>query len=120
VGSLAIYELLDVGVTLFTHSNLRLSPRIDAWLRRLVVTPDLHRVHHSTWRAETDSNFSPVFPFWDMVFGTYRTHTREAHESMALGLDELRGREANGFLYLLRSPFVGRPVLEPRLDPAPR
>lgn len=105
---LAVYELLDVGVTLFTHSNLRLPARLDALLRYLIVTPDLHRVHHSTWQPETDSNFGAVFPFWDIVFGTYRTATREPHETMRLGLEEHRGPEANALLWLLRSIAWGR------------
>lgn len=100
---LMVYELLDVGITLFSHSNLRLPGRLDAVLRRVVVTPDLHRVHHSTWQPETDSNFGAVFPIWDMVFGTYRIGSRDAPESMPLGLDDRRGREANQLTWLLGS-----------------
>ena len=102
---LMIYELLDVGVTLFSHSNIRLPAWLDAGLRRVIVTPDLHRVHHSTWQPETDSNFGAVFPIWDMVFGTYRTRTRDAPETMRLGLADDRGREVNELVWLLRSAF---------------
>jgi sterol desaturase/sphingolipid hydroxylase (fatty acid hydroxylase superfamily) len=102
---LMLYELLDVAVTLFSHSNLRLPGWLDAALRRVVVTPDLHRVHHSTWQPETDSNFGAVFPIWDMIFGTYRVGTRGDPASMPLGLEEIRGREVNQLGWLLRSVF---------------
>lgn len=102
---LLLYELLDVSVTLFSHSNFRLPRRIDSWLRYLLVTPNLHIVHHSSWQPETESNFSAVFPIWDIVFGTFRTETREPIESMQLGLEEFRGMEINRFWWLLRSPF---------------
>lgn len=111
---LMIYELLDVAVTLFSHSNLRVPPGLDAGLRRVIVTPDLHRVHHSTWQPETDSNFGAVFPIWDMVFGTYRAGSREPAESMRLGLDELRDPGANRLSWLLssvvRASLDDRPV----------
>lgn len=102
---LMLYELLDVAITLFSHSNLRLPAWLDVVLRRVIVTPDLHRVHHSTWQPETDSNFGAVFPIWDMVFGTYRIGNREASESMRLGLEDIRGREANELAWLLGSVF---------------
>ena len=89
---LMLYELLDVIVTLWSHSNIRVPGPIDRALRYLVVTPDLHRVHHSAWRPETNSNFGAVFPIWDVIFGTFRATPRDGHEHMRLGLDEVRGR----------------------------
>lgn len=103
---LIFYELLDVAVTLFSHSNIRLAAPLNNLLRYLIVTPDLHRVHHSTWEPETNSNFSAVFPVWDLVFGTYRTQTREPLETMPLGLDDCRAPQANSFWWLLASPFL--------------
>jgi len=100
---LALYELLDVVVTLFSHANIRLPGRLERIVRLLVVTPDLHRVHHSSWQPETDSNFSAVFPVWDMVFGTYRVETREDQGTMRLGLDEVRGPGAHDLKWLLGS-----------------
>ena len=64
--------VLDVIVTLWTHSNTRLPPRIESVLRYVVVTPDVHRIHHSAWKPETNSNYGAVFPWWDLVFGTFR------------------------------------------------
>ena len=98
-------ELLDVAVTLFSHSNLRVPTFINRPLRYVIVTPDLHRVHHSAWQPETDSNFGAVFPIWDLIFGTFRPTPRDGHELMRLGLDDLREPEANRFLVLLLSPF---------------
>jgi sterol desaturase/sphingolipid hydroxylase (fatty acid hydroxylase superfamily) len=91
---LAAYELLDVVITLWTHSNVRLPAAVDRILRYAIVTPDLHRIHHSAWQPETDSNFGAVFPVWDLVFGTYRATPSVAFDSMKLGLDEVRGRDA--------------------------
>jgi sterol desaturase/sphingolipid hydroxylase (fatty acid hydroxylase superfamily) len=100
---LMAYELLDVVVTLWSHSNVRLPDRADRWLRYLVVTPDLHRVHHSTVRPETNSNFGAVFPVWDLIFGTFNATPRDGHERMRLGLDEVRGQDAHRPLWLLAS-----------------
>ena len=87
---------------------MRIPPALDRVLRYVVATPDLHRVHHSAWQTETDSNFSAVFPVWDILFGTFRTETRVPHESMTLGLEEVRdGREAR-LAWLLRSPLLER------------
>jgi sterol desaturase/sphingolipid hydroxylase (fatty acid hydroxylase superfamily) len=102
---LAVYELCDVLVTLFSHADLRLPPLVERVLRPFVVTPGLHRVHHSTHPDETDSNFSAVFPIWDIVFGTYQTGTREDPKTMPLGLEEVRGPRAQSLAWLLTVPF---------------
>lgn len=99
--ALALYELLDVVVTLFSHADLRLSPRLDRFLRLLIVTPSLHRIHHSTDPRETDTNFGAVFPLWDLALGTYRSGPEPAR----LGLDEARGPESQRVGWLLASPF---------------
>jgi sterol desaturase/sphingolipid hydroxylase (fatty acid hydroxylase superfamily) len=102
---LAAYELLDASITVFSHSNVRLPLRLNRVLRYLIVTPDLHRVHHSTWQPETDSNYGAVFPVWDLVFGTFRPEARDGQEHMQLGLAELREPQANRILPLLLSPL---------------
>jgi sterol desaturase/sphingolipid hydroxylase (fatty acid hydroxylase superfamily) len=94
--------------SLFSHANIRLPQSLDRVLRYVIVTPDLHRVHHSSWQTETDSNLGAVFPIWDIVFRTFRTETRAPHETMELGLEEVRDERTNRFLWLLGSPFVGR------------
>jgi len=100
---LMLYELFDVMVTLWTHSNVRLPEPVNRILRYFIVTPDLHRVHHSAWQPETDSNFGAVFPVWDLIFRTYRAEPRDGHQNMRLGLDEVRGREAHRLFWLLGS-----------------
>ena len=67
---------------------------LDRVLRYVIVTPDLHRVHHSAWRPETNSNFGAVFTIWDLAFGTFRATPRDGHEDMRLALDAVRGRAA--------------------------
>jgi len=103
---LIFYELFDVMVTLFSHSNLRVAPWLNRYLRYVIVTPDLHRVHHSTYQPETDSNYSAVFPIWDILFRTFRTRTREPITTMLLGLEGVRDPQANKFWWLLISPFL--------------
>jgi sterol desaturase/sphingolipid hydroxylase (fatty acid hydroxylase superfamily) len=103
---LMLYEMFDVCVTLWSHSNIRVPERADRLLRYFVVTPNLHRIHHSTWQPETDSNFGAVFPIWDIVFGTFRPVPKDGHETMRIGLEEVRGRRANQLTWLLVSPFT--------------
>lgn len=104
---LLLYELCDVVVTLFSHSNLRLPAQLERWLQYLIVTPGLHTVHHSSYRPETDSNYSAVFPIWDLLLGTFRKIDRPPAE---LGLVEYRGSEVDRFGWLLASPLYRSPV----------
>ena len=77
--------LLNVG-SLFNHANLRLLPWLDRALRLVVVTPDMHRVHHSASGVETNTNFGFTFPWWDHLCGTYRAQPAAGHEAMTVGL----------------------------------
>lgn len=77
--------LVNVG-SMFNHANLRLVPGLDRALRLLIVTPDMHRVHHSAWAVETNTNFGFTFPWWDHLCGTYRAQPAAGHEAMTLGL----------------------------------
>lgn len=103
--ALMLYEVLDAMVVVFSHSNIRFPTSIDRVLRYIIVTPDLHRIHHSSWRPETDSNYSAVFPIWDLLLGTFRGSPREPHETMTLGLEDVRGPHSREALWLLASPF---------------
>lgn len=105
---LLLYEILDAGVTLFSHANIRLPRGVDRVLRYVIVTPNLHRVHHSSWQPETDSNFSAVFPIWDVICGTFRTETRMPQATMELGLEAVRDERTDRFFWLLGSPFFRR------------
>src|SRR5918911_807481 len=75
-----IFEVLLNATSMFSHSNVHLPERIDRVLRWIVVTPDMHRVHHSTERRETDSNFGFNLSWWDRLFGTYRAQPEAGHE----------------------------------------
>jgi len=102
--AVAIFEIVLNATSIFNHANLNLGP-LDAPLRLLVVTPDMHRVHHSPSREETDSNFGFNLPWWDRLLGTYRAQPREPHESMALGLEGARDPAELGLVPLLGRPF---------------
>lgn len=103
---LLLYEIFDAAITIFSHANVRLPRGLERFLRYVIVTPDLHRVHHSSYQPETDSNFGAVFPIWDIIFGTFRTETRTPQEVMELGLEEVRDQRTNQVFWLLASPLV--------------
>lgn len=106
VWGLMLYELLDIVITLFSHSNISINRRLERILRYVFVTPDLHRIHHSSNQPETDSNFSAVFPIWDVLFGTFKTKTRNPPKEMELGLEQVQDDRANKVGWLLKSPFL--------------
>jgi len=101
---LAIYEAVLLPVILFHHSNLRLPRWIDHGLLAVIVTPAMHRVHHSRWQPETDSNYGAVFPFWDRIFRTFRL--REDARTVQLGLDGFDGEDWQSVRGLLRTPLA--------------
>jgi len=101
-----IFEVLLNATSLFNHGNVRLSGRIDRMLRRIVVTPDFHRVHHSVHRDETDSNYGFNLPVWDYLFGTYRAQPRDGHRGMTIGLDIFREPVRGRLDQLLIQPFL--------------
>jgi len=81
-----LFEVLLNVSSMFNHANLRLPPGLDRVLRLVVVTPDMHRVHHSAWGVETNTNFGFTFPCWDHLCGTYRAQPAAGHEAMTVGL----------------------------------
>lgn len=100
-----IFEVILNATAMFSHANLRLPLPLDALLRLLVVTPDMHRVHHSTIVRETNSNFGFNLSLWDRLFGTYRPQPSEGHDGMTIGLKEYRDPAGLGLLPLLLNPF---------------
>jgi sterol desaturase/sphingolipid hydroxylase (fatty acid hydroxylase superfamily) len=84
--AVVIFEVLLNATAMFNHGNIRLPAGIDRVLRWLVVTPDMHRVHHSVQDDETNSNFGFNLPWWDRLFGTYRARPRAGHEAMTIGI----------------------------------
>jgi len=85
-----VFEVLLNATAMFNHSNVRLPAPVDRVLRWLVVTPDMHRVHHSVVVRETNSNFGFNLPWWDQLFGTYRAQPEAGHEGMTIGVKEFR------------------------------
>jgi sterol desaturase/sphingolipid hydroxylase (fatty acid hydroxylase superfamily) len=109
VVAVVVFEVLLNGMAMFNHANVRLPLRLDRWLRWLVVTPDMHRVHHSIEDDETNSNFGFNLSVWDRLFGTYRDQPRLGHEGMVIGIRGYRElREATWLTGLLLLPFRGR------------
>jgi sterol desaturase/sphingolipid hydroxylase (fatty acid hydroxylase superfamily) len=104
------FEIALNATSMFSHSNLRLSAGVDSVLRRVVVTPDMHRVHHSTASDEANSNFGFNLSIWDRLFATYRAAPDLDHATMPLGLSSYRGDEPRRLLWLLQFPFVRGPV----------
>jgi sterol desaturase/sphingolipid hydroxylase (fatty acid hydroxylase superfamily) len=100
-----IFEILLNATSMFNHGNVRLPPKVDRVLRWLVVTPDMHRVHHSMIRNETDSNFGFNLPWWDRMFGTYRPQPKAGHEGMTLGIEQFRDPGELRLDRMLLQPF---------------
>lgn len=103
-----IFEVLLNGTAMFNHANVRLPKRLDAVLRLVLVTPDMHRVHHSIYPSETNSNFGFNLPWWDMLLGTYTAQPRDGHEDMTIGVEQFRSRRDLWLDRLLIQPFRGR------------
>lgn len=104
-----IFEVLLNATTMFNHGNVRLPIRLDRWLRLTVVTPDMHRVHHSIIRQETDSNFGFNLPWWDRLFGTYRDQPAAGHLDMTIGIEAFREPRDLRLDRMLLQPFVNPP-----------
>ena len=101
-----LFEVILNATALFNHGNVRLSRKLDRALRWVLVTPDMHRVHHSIHREETDSNFGFNLPWWDRLFGTYRDQPRDGHVGMTIGLEYFRDWRATRLDGLLLQPFL--------------
>lgn len=100
-----VFELsLNLG-SVFNHANIRIPPAAEPWLRALVVTPDMHRVHHSVHPRETNSNYSFNLSCWDRLFGTYNAQPEDGHLAMRLGLPEHRDWRRQHVGWLLALPF---------------
>jgi sterol desaturase/sphingolipid hydroxylase (fatty acid hydroxylase superfamily) len=112
------YEIFLNIFAMFSHSNVRLSEQLDRVARRVIVTPDMHRVHHSTYQPETDSNYGVVTPLWDRMFRTYTEEPREGQTTMKLGLEEVRGAETHNLLWLVACPFISfKSVRDEQIQP---
>lgn len=104
-----LYGIFDALVNAFSHANLHLPRRLDSALAWLIVTPHLHRIHHSPLQPETDSNFGATLPLWDRLFGTFRSKSPEALALQGIGLSEMQDERAHSLIWALTLPF--RPIL---------
>jgi sterol desaturase/sphingolipid hydroxylase (fatty acid hydroxylase superfamily) len=104
-----IFEVALNATAMFNHSNIRLSENVDRVLRLLVVTPDMHRVHHSVIIRETNSNYGFNLPWWDRLLGTYKEKPEKGHTEMVIGLSQYRDPQKLSLPRLLILPFVGDP-----------
>jgi sterol desaturase/sphingolipid hydroxylase (fatty acid hydroxylase superfamily) len=109
--AVVIFEVLLNATAMFNHANIRIPAAVDRVLRGFVVTPDMHRVHHSVEDDETNSNFGFNLPWWDHLFGTYRDQPRAGHEAMTIGIHGHRDPHEVAWLPgMLRLPFRGQEV----------
>lgn len=99
------FEIVLNGMALYNHSNVRVPARVERALRWVLVTPEMHVIHHSTARRETDSNFGFNLAWWDRLFGTYSHRPKDGYEAMTIGLDEFRDRSEQSLPRLLTQPF---------------
>lgn len=104
-----VYEILLASFALLTHADIALPARWDARLRRVFVTPDWYRVHHSVYRAETDSNYGNILSAWDHLFASYVPQPRDSHVGIRIGLPGFRDPGAQTILSLLRQPLASDP-----------
>jgi len=103
-----VFEVLLNGTSMFNHSNVRLPFKLDRVLRWFLVTPDMHRVHHSVRVNETNSNFGFNLPWWDRLLGTYRAQPKDGHEGMTIGIGRFGTRRDLRLDQMLIQPFRGR------------
>lgn len=108
VAAVVLFEILLNATAMFNHGNVRTGAALDRALRAVLVTPDMHRVHHSVIPRETFSNFGFNLPWWDRLFGTYRAQPQLGHDGMAIGLPWFRDPEQVGLGWLLALPFRKR------------
>lgn len=114
------FEVLLNATSMFNHSNVRMTAWQDRLLRRIVVTPDMHRVHHSVHRQETHSNFGFNIPWWDVLFGTYRSQPVDGHEKMTIGIPHLRNEnQVDRLPGMLMLPFTSPSDADGKRPPDP-
>jgi len=103
--AVVIFEVVLNAMAMFSHANFDLGQRLDKWVRLVVVTPDMHRVHHSEIREETDSNYGFNLSIWDRIFRTYRPQPRRGHIDMVIGQTAYQNEKPANLLWSLLLPF---------------
>lgn len=109
VVAVIMFEIILNATAMFNHGNISLPKTLDKYLRLILVTPDMHRVHHSVEDDEANSNFGFSLPWWDRIFGTYRAQPRAGHKEMTIGINKYRDPKLVSWLPgLLVLPFIGK------------
>jgi sterol desaturase/sphingolipid hydroxylase (fatty acid hydroxylase superfamily) len=108
-----IFEIILNCAALFNYGNVSLPKKMDRVLRYLIVTPDMHGVHHSVIIRETNSNYGFNLPWWDRLFGTYCEQPAKGHTHMTIGLSQFREPKRLTLPWLLILPFIGDPGRQP-------
>lgn len=103
--AILVFELILNGMAIFNHANVAIPPRVEPMLRYIIVTPDMHHIHHSTDKRETDSNFGSSLSLWDRLFGSYCNDAKAAPQAMPIGLNAFRGLSESWLGALLMQPF---------------
>lgn len=101
-----LFEVLFTAATLFNHSNIRLTRATEGPVRSMLVTPDMHRIHHSAREAETNSNYGTLLPWWDRLLGTYVAEPQAGQEGLTIGLDRWQDDQPRRLGFSLRMPFL--------------
>lgn len=99
------FEVMLNAASLFNHANIRLPARLERALRTVLVTPEMHRIHHSVIRAETDSNYGFTVPWWDRIFGTYRAEPAAGRDGVVSGIGDFAGARDQWLDRLLLQPL---------------
>ena len=103
--AVVVFEIILNVSAMFNHSNAKLPLTVDHWLRKWIVTPDMHRVHHSIEVKETHSNFGFFLSIWDRCFHTYREQPKAGHEGVVIGIPEIRNPNEQRLDKMLTQPF---------------
>lgn len=108
-----LFEITLNASAMFNHANIRLPARLDTALRALIITPDMHRVHHSVVVSETNSNYGFFLSIWDRLFSTYTAQPAAGHDGMHVGLSEYQTEKPAALIWSLALPFMPAPKSDP-------
>jgi sterol desaturase/sphingolipid hydroxylase (fatty acid hydroxylase superfamily) len=107
--ALAIFGGVAATVQMWHHSNIKINATIDDYLAYILVTPKVHKIHHSSYKNYTNSNYGMIFTFWDRIFGTFTKPSKVKH-SMTYGLEYFRDPAQQSFIGVLKQPLLYRPI----------
>ena len=107
IAQVIIFEIILNASSIFNHGNIKIKKKYDLKLRRLIVTPNMHRIHHSEVEKETNSNYGFNFSIWDRLFGTYKENATKG-DNLILGLEEFKDTKNKSIFMLLFKPFLNK------------